>query len=479
MGDLIAPLVVVHILVAIPTAAHALLYKRHSRAALGWIVSILAYPLAGAGLYVLFGINRVRTRSRQLRDDRGEGRTLFHQAGPQTTQLERDELEALSEESRQLMRIGSVVTASRLVGGNKVAALHNGEEAFPAMLEAIRQAKHRVWLVTYIFETNAKGREFVEALREAHERGVDVRVIVDGIGEFYSWPHVSRLLQRAEIPHARFLPPRIVPPQVFINLRNHRKVLTVDGQIGFTGGMNLGGRHMVEDPATKRPVQDVHFSVEGPVVEQFEALFLRDWAFARREAVEPVKPLPNERAGNALCRTIPDGPDHDLNKLETVITSVIASSEKRVFLITPYFVPPEPIQSALVTAALRGVEVTVVVPEHTNLPYVHWAMHRMARWLLVRGVKIIMQPPPFSHAKVLLVDDEYVMVGSANMDARSLRLNFEIGLEVVDRELSENLRAYYEERAAGGHELTAAILAERSFGRRLLDGLFWLFSPYL
>ena len=594
----VAPIVVavVHVVIAVAVGLHATLNKRHSRAAFGWLVAAISLPIAGSIAYGLFGINRVRTRSRKLRDEQG-GPQPFHRVGLANVAHaeETEEERSLPVEVRQLLRVGRVVTNARLCSENTVRTLYDGEQAYPLMLRAIEQARERVWLCTYIFETNPVGERFVEALAAARARGVDARVIVDGVGEWYSRPRVGRLLRRARVPFARYLPPRLLPPQAYVNLRNHRKVLVVDDALAFTGGMNIGGRHMAWDPENPHPVQDLMFELRGPVALQLAELFEHDWRFCRvrrstfmprgpserpalpdaqRELAPPDDALPDPapaddasrdvssssspvgdscpgdmnrgagagagvgrvdaggsgegdsqvvaassspgvdsypgdtnrgaRAGttlpqslplrdaaarsphdwepavtDALCRVIPDGPDHDLSKLETVYTSVIAAAERRVLLITPYFVPPEDLQTALITAALRGVEVTVLLPEKTNLPYVHAAMRRIAPWLVKRGVRIVMQPPPFSHAKALVVDDRYVMVGSANMDPRSLRLNFEVGLEVVSRSLVDQLDAHFGPIIASSRELTLGDLQRRSFARRVGDGAVWLFSPYL
>lgn len=633
-----AVLVISYFILTAICVLHAMLFKRHSRAALGWIVTVVMMPYVGVFLYLLFGLNRVHGRSKKLKEEiRAQSALLEDFAwadavDPQMTSLDAAR-EHFSDTEIRMLRVGIKISDNRLIPNNRVRPLHNGEQAYPPMLEAIRQATSRVWVTTYIFETNDAGMEFVDALIDAHKRGVDVRVIVDGLGELYYRPIVGPKLREAGVPFARYLPPRVFPPQFYLNLRNHRKMLVVDGLIAFSGGMNIGGRHMRYDPQNKTPTQDIHFCLEGPIVRDFESLFLYDWLFARhhdrglrgwsasrraaqlqeqdlppeaiRESLKGPRdlrwrPLPlrarvigralfephaimmDELAGkgysatpapapdieavsaplsgetrtqlssvdregatsasseessslviastpplreldeelsyrsahaqafrqrmaevherslytpdmtpelraldeanndfDAWCRLIDDGPDHELSRLETLISSVISAASHRVLMVSPYFLPTESIESALVNAVLRGVAVTVLIPRETNQPLVHAAMYRSIGWMIKRGVTVLMQPPPFAHTKLLIIDDRYVQLGSANIDPRSLRLNFELGVEVVDDSLVNQLMAYYEPILDKAEPLTLAKLQKRSPFRRVGDGVAWLFSPYL
>lgn len=477
-------LIILHIVLATVAAGHALLHKRHSRSALGWIVFVIGYPLVGPVLYGLFGINRVRTRSKQLRDE-NDGKSDFHRVGRDLSHFDSAKYwEKFSENQRRLLRIGTAVTTSTVQPDNDVRMLINGEQAYPEMLDAIRNAKQRAWLATYIFETNEKGQEFIDALVEANDRGVDVRVLIDGVGEFYSCPRAGKELRQRGVRIARFLRPKLIPPQLFINLRNHRKLLVVDSTLGFTGGMNIGGRHMVDPPETSSPVQDLQFRMEGRVVEDLERLFLHDWRYVTRsketyESLHTYDEFESADRSKAFCRVIPDGPDHDLSKLETVYHSVVAAADHRVTILSPYFLPTEQMQASLTAAAIRGVDVTVIVPERSNLWFVDAASFRGNRWLLKHFVKIKQQPAPFSHAKLLVVDDSYILCGSANVDPRSLRLNFELAVEIIQPELVDVIDEYVDEVLAKSKDLTLEDLENRPFYKRLMDGFFWLFSPYL
>ncbi len=461
---LFEPLIVaLYLICAAFSAAHALLTKPDPRSALGWIVTSWLLPFAGTLLYLLFGVNRVRTRARQLRAGSAPAGRAAGGAAPE-------------DFATQLTRIGDGVTQRPRLPGNEVLPLENGENAFPLMLAAIRAARQSVWLSTYIFETDEVGREFITALAAAAARGAQVHVLVDGIGEWYSWPHAVRLLRHAGVHAARFLPPRLAMPMLSLNLRNHRKLLIVDGETGFVGGMNIGGREVGK--AHHRRMADLHFRVRGPAVSQLAECFAADWRFAAGETLTPAAPAP-AGAGECVCRVITEGPDGDTDKLLFVILGAIAVAHRQVLIMTPYFIPPPELTAALQTAALRGVEVCLVLPTRSNLRYVDWATRRWLPPLLERGIQVYLQPPPFSHTKLLVIDGAYAQIGSANIDPRSLRLNFEIAVEVYDETVCGRLAEYVLSARDHADRCPAGGVARPPWAARLRDSLFWLLSPYL
>jgi cardiolipin synthase len=456
-------LAVLGVLAAVMASGHALLYKRRPQSAFGWIALCVTVPLAGAALYYLFGINRVQMRARKL------------MTGQPSETCPTEHLGIPPKTFEPLARLGQAVTKLPLTGGNAVHLLHNGDNAFPAMLAAIRAATRRVFLSTYIFDTGPLGQQFVAALADAANRGVEVRVLLDGIGELYSRPRAGTLLKRAGVRIARFLPPRALPPSFSVNLRNHRKILAIDGVTAFTGGINIRERYLA--PPDERIV-DMHVRVDGPVVSQIESVFLRDWQFVTGDA-RPLEDAAIALPGHARCRAIADGPERELDRLTELIVGAIGHARRNVAIMTPYFLPPRELVAPLQAAALEGVDVAVILPARNNLPYVHRATRHMLWELLGRGVRVYYQPPPFAHSKLLYIDEDYAQVGSANLDPRSLRLNFELNVEVYDRDFVAELRRHFESVRARSEEITAAAVDGRALPTKLLDGAAWLFSPYL
>ena len=482
-GGLTAALAVVALLGASAAALHALLFKREPRAALGWIAVSISLPLVGPLLYYVFGINRIRTRARRLTADDSE--PVKHREGSgapeslaqvdRTFQLKNVKA-APDSDLPGLLRLSQLVTGMPLRAGQSVRMLRNGEEAFPAMIAAISAAEESVYLTTYIFESNTSGKQFVAALSEAQKRGVRVRVLIDGVGELYSYPRVRHLLARAGVEVKRFLPPRVFPPQFNINLRNHRKILLVDGRQAFTGGMNIGDRNLA-DAQGVRKAADVHFELMGPIAGDIETAFRVDWEFVAGEEL-PASTVPTERHGPVYARAVLDGPNEDLDKLESILIGALGAARERVVIVTPYFLPSRELLAAMKSACLRGVDLTVVLPGENNLPFVHWASSNVLWELLHWDVRVLYQAPPFAHTKLFLVDDEYVQIGSANIDPRSLRLNFELSVELYDRDFAAVVQGYVEQEClANSRQVTLEELAARPLWQRVRDAAFWLASP--
>lgn len=459
-------------------SAHAVIYKRDPRSATLWAGLVWMFPLVGAVLYFMLGVNRIRRRAVLLRGNREPFAAPSGAARVETEQLP-DLLPASARHLEALVGAMNQVLSRPLLAGNHVTPLVNGDEAYPAMLEAIRAAQRSVSLSTYIFDRDEAGRAFAAALGEAVRRGVEVRVLIDATGTRYSWPPILGLLRREEVRHARFLRAFPFTRLLTMNLRNHRKFLVVDGRVGFTGGLNIRAGHwLTRRPAN--PVQDLHFRVDGPVVAQLQEVFADDWQFTTGETLRGecwFPPLPP--AGPVLVRGIADGPDEDFDKLRWMLLSALAVARRSVRVATPYFLPEPALISALNVAALRGVNVELLLPERSNLPVVQWASR--AHWwqVLERGCRLWLTPPPFDHSKLVIVDDCWSLVGSANWDPRSLRLNFEFNVECYDPALAGQLNKIFTAKLERARPVTLEEVDARGLPARLRDGVARLFTPYL
>jgi cardiolipin synthase len=501
-------------------SCHALLHKRDTRAATLWIGIVWLMPVLGPALYLVFGVNRIRRRALSL----GVHQTIHRPIPENLGEPQHDGAEHL----KLLARVVGRVVERPLTPGNKIQPLLNGDETFPAMLAAIESAKKSVSLVSYIFDNDPAGKQFVAALERAVQRGVQVRVLVDAAGTRYSWPPITWKLRHAKIPFGRFLPSSLLAPWrvATINLRNHRKVLVVDGQTAFTGGMNIRhgnvlGAHIsslssskggegrgeeVNSPNNKIPspqpsprlggarepavlpapgspknfVQDLHFRVEGPIVTRLQEAFVNDWAFTTREILDGELWFPElKESGNVIARVITDGPDADFDKLRWTLLAALAEAQTSVKILTPYFLPDTALVAALNLAALRGVRVDIILPAKNNLPPVHWASRAQWWQVLERGCHIWLTPPPFDHSKLMIVDGHWVFLGSANWDARSLRLNFELNVECYGREFADEMKLVIEKKIHGAHEVTLPEVDARTVPGKLRDAFARLFSPFL
>jgi len=473
---LIAIIAVCTFTISIVAAGHAMLHKRDPRSALGWMSLNLTMPIVGPFLYWCLGINRI---SRRARSWYKSGRRLsgveiypindregsFVQLPPEASHL------------RDLRALADRVVMTRLREGNRITPLVDGETAYPAMLEAIGRARESINLSSYIFDADGIGEIFVTHLREAAERGVEVRVIIDALGEKYSHRSPRKALAGSRVHLVRYLPLR---HGAYINLRNHRKLLIIDGCEAFTGGMNIRSRHLASQAAPMTAIHDMHFRVEGPVVNDLQRAFLEDWHFVSGELLDNPFFFPVVgHKGSSIARCISDGPDREFRKLEQIIMGALSCAGRSVLIMTPYFIPDRQMVAALITTALRGVDVRIVIPGKNNFPIVQWATRALLGELLANGVRVFYQPPPFVHTKLLLVDDIWALIGSANLDTRSLRLNFELNLSVFDVVLASELRAHFEKALGASRKITVGELKRRSMPIKLRDNFARLFSPYL
>lgn len=470
MGSIFGPtaLSVAHLLLAIGVTAHVLLYKREINTSAAWIGLAWLAPILGSVLYLLLGINRVRRRAMSMRGSRPtdliDGAAIT--AG-------RDDYLA------PLERAGYRITNRPAEKGNAISILRNGDEAYPVMVAAIEAAARSVVLSSYIFRTDTAGNRFSDALIRAVKRGVEVRVLIDGIGgDYFTSPTYHRLRQ-AQVPVARFMHSTLPWRMPFLNLRSHKKILGIDGRIAFAGGLNIGDENVTRKHP-QHPVIDTHFRFEGPVVAQLIDVFADDWAFTTGEQLAGEKWFPASAAvagGNSVARVVTSGPDQDLEKIEFIILEAIACARTAVRIMTPYFLPDDRLITGLALAAFRGVVVDVVLPQNSNHPTVDWGSRAQIGPLLAAGCRIWTHPAPFDHSKLMTVDGTWCLVGSSNWDVRSFRLNFELDLEVFDPALAGQIDALIS--AQQGSRILAAQLNARSLPVRIRDGAARLMLPYL
>ncbi len=456
-------------------AIHAAMTKRDVRAAIGWVALALFSPLFGAFLYLVAGVNRVRqSKMAQLRDaaDPLINRANFHSID--------DENDPVPLHLRCLLRLGDEVSQFPLLMGNRVTPLSGGDEAYPAMLEGIRKAKRTVALGSYIFDNDAIGRQFVEALADARARGVEIRVLIDSIGARYSRPTIRRPLRKAGIRVGLFMSDMLGLRLPYANLRSHRKVLVIDGVLGFTGGMNIRAGFM-KAYSKGQPAHDAHFRVEGPAVAQLMTVFAHDWEFTTRESLQNSLWFPATQAytDGVPVRVVASGPDRNLGRTRDMLLGAFSVAQHHIRLQTPYFLPDVTLISALTIAAQRGVEVDVVIPGNNNLRLVDYAMTAQLDQLVEKGVRIWRVPGEFDHAKLLTIDGAWSYVGSSNLDSRSLRLNFELDMEVHDIALAQWIENRIDSAIEHAHRQTLEQLAGKPFFKRLRNKIIWLASPYL
>ena len=443
-----------------------MIYKRESRSASIWVILMWVLPALGVLAYIVLGVNRVERKAAKMRRRVPRHRQISQLSGEPGTHF------------APLARLVGEIGGRPLLPGNAVEPLLNGAEAYPAMLEAINGAQRSIMLASYIFDGDGVGAQFVDALAAAKARGVEVRVMMDDVSSRFSWSSAAKPLRRAGIALGIFNPP-LVPARLHAaNLRNHRKIMVVDGTTGFTGGMNIARKYWRDGPDQAN--RDLHFRLRGPVVTHLAEVFCDDWAFTTGERLGGEKWFPTlAPAGNVLARGIESGPDEAFGRVRWAMIGALNAAQRSVRIVTPYFIPDGGLISALNAASLRGVDVDILMPAQTDLPHVQWAAFGQLWQVLDHGCEVYLRPGPFDHTKLMVVDGAYVLLGSANWDARSLRLNFEFDVECYSVELGAHLDGMVESRISQSRPYTLAQANSRPLPVKLRDGIARLFAPYL
>jgi cardiolipin synthase len=457
-------------------AIHAAMNKSDVRAAIAWVGVILMSPLLGPFLYLVAGINRIRhdqlstQRSRLIKDYVNHAREPVREirtlAGPQFSSLK-----VLCDR----------ISRFPLHDGNHITLLDSGDEAYPAMLQAIDSASHCIALQSYIFDHDRIGLQFAQALRRAHERGVTIRVLIDAVGSKYSHPPIVHLLRRDGIRTELFMSHVLGLRMPYANLRSHRKVLFVDGHIGFVGGMNIREGFM-QSLTGRHAARDTHFRVEGPVATQLFAVFANDWEFTTRERL-PIEDWCQSSTSTPLpqvpARCVRSSPDRFIAATHNVLLGALAVAQHNVRIQSPYFLPDQTLMGALNTAARRGVHVDIVIPGRNNLRLVNYAMTSQLNQVIAAGCRVWRSRGTFDHSKLLTIDDGWSYVGSSNLDPRSLRLNFELDMEIYDQVLAQQIAGKIDATIADSEAVTLDSLKAIPFAKQLRNRLIWLASPYL
>jgi len=464
---------------AVSVTLHAVLRKRNTRAVVGWVGLAWLAPFLGPFAYFVFGINRIQRKAAALRIGVG----LQPMAEPVLKEEDcriRDEIIDRQPNLEGLATLGKNVTGKFLLPGNSVELLLNGDQAYPAMLEAIENARISVSLLSYIFDFDQVGERFLTTLKSARARGVEVRVLIDHIGSRYSKENMVERLRGEGLNATAFLVTRTPALIKYSNLRNHRKILVADGCIGFTGGTNIRmGHWLALNPPD--PVQCAHFRLEGPVVAHLQETFALDWAFASGETLHRNEIwFPEiERAGLVGARGIRHGPDEDFDRMTQVLLGALATARKRVCIVSPYFIPDTSIIQALNVTSMRGIRVDIVIPAKSNIAIVQWATIAHLGQLLEKDCRVYLSAAPFDHTKLMVIDGVWSLIGSTNWDARSLRLNFEFNVECYDIELAQQLERLIDVKISLSEAMTLEQIEVRPFPTKIRDGLARLASPYL
>lgn len=475
------------LLIAIPVVQLAIIFgfvlleRRAPAATLAWVLAVALVPVLGAVLYLFF---RVRAAKRNIKTWEAVSNRLDEVLADQRIGDGSDVFDDCDERTRQLLRLGNRLATTPATGGNYSDILVNARATYDAMFEAIERARHHVHVEFYIIQPDPSGEALRERLVERARAGVEVRVLADAVGSIALPSEFWDPLIEAGGKAAFFSP---VNPlyrlrrRDRIDFRNHRKIVVCDGYEGFTGGINVGKEYLGMNPDLGH-WRDTHIRLDGPAVLGLQRTFAEDWLQATDETLgdpcyfpAPKLPVP----GADIVQIIDSGPDRARSPIRHVYFQAITSARDRVWVTSPYFVPDTVIEEALITAALRGVDVRLLLPNKSDAWLVGLASRAFYPNLLEAGIRIYEYDRGFIHAKTLVVDDWVGTVGSANMDIRSFRLNYELNAFVYGATFCDELADQFLVDIGHAREITLASQRELGYFQRLGRSFASLLSPLL
>lgn len=464
-------LTVLDLLIVVFLVPRIIVQRRESGATLAWVFFIILVPLLGLIAFWALGTTRLRMRRRRRR--RAEA-VIADKIGPLTHAARRGS--AACPVVPELRYLTLRLDSAGPTAGNRVDLFREGPEVFDAIAAAVEQATDHVHVIYYIWEDDALGARMRDALAAAARRGIPVRLLLDDVG-CYATPHAFfQPLVEAGGKVERFLPVSLLTRRLHLNHRNHRKVVVVDGRVGFTGGMNVGEEYL----GGKKPWRDAHVRVEGPAVVRLQEIFCQDWYHQTEEDLAQPRFFPElEPAGDEWVQFVASGPDDDgWYAIATLLFAAVSLARKRVWLETPYFAPDSAMLMALQTAALRGVDVRLLLSSKLDHQPVVYAARSYYNELLLAGVKIY-ELPIMLHTKMVTIDGQFSTVGSANFDRRSFKLNFEANAFFYGPAMADQLERSFVATLRDAREIEAERFAQRPAHQRFMEALMRILAPVL
>jgi len=471
---------IVLIIIVIFVIIYLILQNRNPNQTISWILAILLIPVAGLILFYFFGKNYRKKRiftKKEITDFRQTEKLIAWQSEHLLDDLDITNTNILSKAGIIKLLLNN--NKALLTHNNKVYILNNGNETFPAIFEALKNAKHHIHLEYYMIEEDSIGKQLKNILIEKAKQGVTIRIIYDDVGSWGLSDNYIKELTDTGIEAKAFIPVRFHHLAQRINFRNHRKIIIVDGKIGFVGGLNFADRYLcgIQEISFWR---DTHLKLEGSVVGSLQVIFLTDWQFVSNQLLNDNKYFPkNETCGKCLIQIATSGPDSDWDSIMQTYFYAISTARKYLYISTPYFIPNESILTAIKTVSLSGVDVRIILPGRSDSKLTYFGSMSYLKELLEADVPIYLYNKGFTHSKVLIVDDVFSSVGTANMDLRSFDQNFEVNALIYDENIAKKLKAFYMEDISNSKLLKLEDYVNRPLSRRIAEGIARILSPIL
>ncbi|MEC3966443.1 cardiolipin synthase [Flagellimonas halotolerans] len=467
---LIPILIGLYIIIALLMVVSLLLNGVRPSKTLAWLLAIFTIPVAGALLYILFGRNRRKIKMFSLKNQ-------FNPLDELENAQCHSELSANKQKITSLINNTSKCPVTCL---NELELLKDGKNTFESIFEALEEAKEHIHLQYYIFEDGILADKLLEVFERKVAENVTVRLLYDGIGSYSLSKKYLKRLKQIGVETAQFLPFKFGRFLSALNYRNHRKIIVIDNKVGFTGGINISDKYLKGDPALGK-WHDTHLRIEGEAVDYLNRVFVGDWYLASENKVDiaAFKVHKAPQKGTSL-QIVPSGPDDDFDVMEQAFFSIINSAEKYLYIVNPYIIPNHAILQALITAALSGVDVRILMSSSTDIKLVDWCVRAYYESYLKAGIKIYLYDDGFLHSKVMLCDDEIASIGTANLDNRSLQQNYEAQVFVYDPALCKRMKSDFLKDCEKSTVLTDyEKYKKRPWIKKLAQGFAKLLSPLL
>ncbi|NIK79470.1 cardiolipin synthase [Paenibacillus castaneae] len=458
------------------------LERRNASTTWAWLMVLFFIPVIGFILYLVLG---QKVRRRKLYKLLGDSqRIIEHTVERQMRQVRDSELifhDPSTRDYQDMIYMNLKTGYAVYTSNNSVEIFVDGNEKFDSLIADIEAAEHHIHLVYYIVRDDVLGRRLMKALAEKAAQGVEVKFLYDHIGSSRLPSRYFRPLREAGGKEAAFFPSRIPYLNLKINYRNHRKLVIIDGKIGYIGGFNIGDEYLGLDKHFGE-WRDTHLKVRGNAVLQMQAQFLMDWNLAASGKIllnEMYFPIISDDVGKIGMQLVASGPDTEYQQIKNSYIKMIYAAKETICMQTPYFIPDESLMTALKIAALSGVDVRIMLPSKPDHFFVYWATHSYLGELLSGGVKCYLYERGFLHAKTLVIDGKVASVGTANLDIRSFKLNFEMNAFVYDTQTAAKLQHIFEMDTADSRQLTSEIYNARPLIDRIKESVSRLLSPIL
>jgi cardiolipin synthase A/B len=470
----------IFLVTAIPVSIMIILEKRSPYKTAAWILVLILLPVFGVVFYLFFGqeYRKKKLFSRKGLKSLNKFRKLSFKQLREFEQTLRN-LTPKINEKENIIRLLLKNSNALLTYASRIKILNNAGETFTAIFEAIEKATHHIHMEYYIFAEDKIGNQFKNLLIKKSREGIIVRIIVDDVG---SWGLSNQFLNDLRINNVEiysFMEVRFPRLTSQVNYRNHRKILVVDGIIGFTGGLNIADRY-VEGLKDIGPWRDTHLQIEGDAVGGLQVVFAADWYFVIHENLEGKRYFPQSKEVKGVPVQISaSGPDSDWDSIAQVFFSAIAGAKSRVYMASPYLMPTSEILYALKTAALSNVDVRILMPSKTDSLIPRWSSYSYIEEMLEAGVRIYFYEAGFLHSKYLIVDDVFATVGTTNLDFRSFETNFEVNAFIYDHAFTATLRKHFRADLRNSREIKLADWTERPWHFKLRESLAHIISPLL